>query len=226
MKKPAKPKKRFSFPFLISIPANFILATIFLFTIIDLIATHGLDIKSWSIFGLSFISALTFISCFKITRFRVFIHEFKHSMLVNLSGNKVKDFKVGKETGHVEFAMYQDRVHFAPLIALAPYFFPLFSLPTFIASLFLRTLYPELTILALGLTLAIDLSFSIHEIHPYQTDFQGIIGGFFVSALYLGGFYVMWSFICTISAIFGHEAFLHSFYIAIDIGEKIWWKLQ
>lgn len=142
-------------------------------------------------------------------------------MVVNLSGNKVRDFKVGKNTGHVEYAMYQDRLHYAPLIALAPYFFPLFSLPTIIAAIFLHDQYAELTIISLGFALGLDLSFSISEIHPYQTDFQSIIGGFFTSALYLAGFYLMWTLTCLIMALFGHEAFHRAFYVALNLGQKL-----
>lgn len=222
MKKPSKPKKRFSFPFLISIPANFAICLILFVTILDLLVTDRVENKDWALFGFGFIAALGFTVTSKLTKFRVFIHELKHSMVVNLSGNKVNDFKVGKNTGHVEYSMYQDRVHYAPLIALAPYFFPLFSLPIVIATIFLHNNYPEFMIPLVGFSLALDLSFSITEIHPYQSDFQSIIGGFFTSALYLAGFYLMWSMICLIMAIFGHEAFYRAFYIAFDMGQKLW----
>lgn len=226
MKKPPKPKKRFSLPFLISIPANFSICMVLILTILDMNVTHGMNNLSLGLFAFGFIAALGLTITSKMSRFRVFVHEMKHSMVVNLSGNKVKDFKVGKNTGHVEYAMYQDRVHYAPLIALAPYFFPLFSLPTVVSAVFLHISYPQYIIPAIGFTLALDLSLSISEIHPYQTDFQSIIGGFFTSALYLAGFYLMWTLVCFMLAIFGHESFYRAFYIALDVGQRIWLDLH
>jgi len=221
-KKKQKPKKRFSFAFLLSIFSNFILTAVFLLTIIHYETKYNIDIQEWYIFGIGILGALGLIVSSKISKFRVFIHELKHSILVGLSGNVLKDFVVKKNTGHVEYQMYQDKAHYAPLISLAPYFFPLFSLPAFILVLFIREPYPIQSIMLLGFTLGADLTFSISEIHSHQTDFQVIVGGFLVSALYLVGFYMMWSFACSILAIYGVDAFRISLDIAYEMALKLY----
>lgn len=216
------PKKRFSLAFLLSIPSNYILAGIFFLTIIQYQAKYNIDIQEWYVFSMGVLSAFGLIVSSKISKFRVFIHELKHSILVGLTGNIVKDFHVGEKTGHVQYQMYQDKVHFAPLISLAPYFFPLFSLPAVLLVIFIRELYPLQSIILLGFTLGADLTFSISEIHSHQTDFQVIVGGFFISALYLAGFYIMWSCVCAMMAIYGPGAFSTSISIAYELALKLY----
>ena len=129
-------------------------------------------------------------------KFRTFIHELKHFILVVLSGNKVKDFHFDTHTGHVEFAMYSNKVHFGPFIAMAPYFLPLFSLPTLIACFVFEEWNKPMLCILLGITLAADISMAYKEIHPHQTDFKKIFGGFLICALYLAGFHLMWTSLC------------------------------
>ncbi len=222
MKKKRKIKKRFSFAFLLSIISNYILATVFLLTVISYQAQYNIDIQEWYIFGIGVLGAVGLIVSSKISKFRVFIHELKHSILIGLTGNILKDFEVKEKTGHVKYQMYQNKLHFAPLISLAPYFFPLFSLPIFIAAIFLRENYIIQSIILLGFSLGADMTFSVSEIHSHQTDFQVIYGGFLVSALYLVGFYIMWSLACMMLAIYGAESFNTALNIAYELALKLY----
>jgi len=221
VKKKQKTKKRFSFAFLLSIISNYLLAAVFLLTAISYQAQYNIDIQEWYVFGIGVLGAVGLIVSSKISKFRVFIHELKHSILVGLTGNVLKDFEVKEKTGHVKYQMYQNKVHYAPLISLAPYFFPLFSLPVFIAVLFLRETYIIQSIILLGFSLGADMTFSVSEIHSHHTDFQVIFGGFLVSALYLVGFYMMWSLACMMLAIYG----IDSFNTALNIGYELVLKL-
>lgn len=80
----------------------------------------------------------------------VFGHELTHALWVWLMGGRVSRFRVGRDGGHI----ITDRNNF--WIALAPYFFPLYSI---------------ITIAAYGIcSLALD-------VHPYGRLLYALIGG-------------------------------------------------
>ncbi|HMP48579.1 MAG TPA: hypothetical protein PKA63_07935 [Oligoflexia bacterium] len=147
-------------------------------------------------FGL--FSAGLLVSTSKIRKLRTIIHEIKHAIMVLLTGNKVKSIKADKYEGHVEYKLYQNRAHLAPLIKLAPYFFPLFSLPMLGMAVFFDSYVAVICSLGLGAALAADICFGIEEIHPFQTDFKKLLGGIFISKAYLVGFYLLWPSVITL----------------------------
>ena len=216
-----KIKRHFSIPFFLAIPGNFILTGLGIIGLHAVLAHFPLETERWAVFGTGLLSSMILVGAFKVSTLRVLMHELKHGIVVKLTGNKLYNMKVGSQTGHVEYAMYEDRVHFAPIIALAPYFYPLLSLPTFIACVLLEDLYSIPLCLALGMALGTDVASAIAELHPNQTDFQKISGGFFASALYLAGVHMMWCTICLIWLAAGRNGFAYAGYVVLEVMGKI-----
>jgi hypothetical protein len=99
----------------------------------------------------------------------VFGHELTHVLWVWLMGGRVSKFRVSGEGGHI----VTNRTNF--LIALAPYFFPLYSVLAIavygIASLFFNVApYGQLLYATLGVTWAFHLTFTCWMIPKNQTD--------------------------------------------------------
>ncbi len=99
----------------------------------------------------------------------VFGHELTHALWVWMMGGRVSRFKVGREGGHI----LTDKNNF--LIALAPYFFPLYSILVFALygafSLFVNMQpYGRLLYALIGATWAFHLTFSCWMIPKNQSD--------------------------------------------------------
>src|SRR5438874_1961129 len=101
----------------------------------------------------------------------VFAHEVTHVLWVWLMGGRVSKFRVSGDGGHI----VTNRTNF--LIALAPYFFPLYSLLTIviygIASLFMNVApYGQLLYALVGITWAFHLTFTCWMVPKNQTDLR------------------------------------------------------
>jgi hypothetical protein len=99
----------------------------------------------------------------------VFGHELTHALWVLLMGGRVSRFRVGRDGGHI----VTDRNNF--WIALAPYFFPLYSLIIIAAygilGLFLNVQpYGRLLYALIGATWAFHFTFTCWMIPKKQTD--------------------------------------------------------
>src|SRR5438128_9686338 len=99
----------------------------------------------------------------------VFGHELTHALWVLLMGGRVSRFRVGREGGHV----VTNRNNF--WIALAPYFFPLYSILAIaiygVLSLFLNMqAYGRLLYAIIGATWAFHFTFTCWMIPKNQTD--------------------------------------------------------
>jgi len=99
----------------------------------------------------------------------VFGHELTHALWVWLMGGRVSQFKVGRDGGHI----MTDRNNF--WIALAPYFFPLYSIIALgiygALSLFMDVQpYGRLLYAIIGITWAFHFSFTCWMIPKSQTD--------------------------------------------------------
>jgi hypothetical protein len=115
----------------------------------------------------------------------VFMHETKHALLSGLVGNRWKEMNVDSRSGHFEYSYTQKTAHFNAIIALAPYFLPLLTIPAaLIAYTTLHTGY-YLAVTILGIGLGIDLYSNTKDISPYQSDFSSIRGGFKAGLLYV-----------------------------------------
>jgi hypothetical protein len=101
----------------------------------------------------------------------VFGHEFTHALWVWLMGGRVSKFSVGRDGGHI----VTNRTNF--WIALAPYFFPLYSILAIAAygvlSLFYNVQpYGRLLYAIIGITWAFHFTFTIWMIPKNQTDLR------------------------------------------------------
>ena len=99
----------------------------------------------------------------------VFGHELTHALWVLLMGGRVSRFRVSRDGGHI----VTDRNNF--WIALAPYFFPLYSLMVIgvygILGLFLNVQpYGRLLYALIGVTWAFHFTFTCWMIPKKQTD--------------------------------------------------------
>ena len=205
MRRRAKNKKQeqqfgtvWSLGFFVATLGNILLCPFVLLLILISPVRQNLYDESIMAYGFGIIASVLIVASSKIHKLRTIIHEIKHAVMILLTGNKLKSIVAEKHHGHVEYKMYKDRVHFAPLIKLAPYFFPLFSLPMFAIAIIFDSHYAVVCSLLLGASLGADAAFGIEEIHPFQTDFKKLLGGFFISKLYLVGFYLFWSLSLTL----------------------------
>jgi len=101
----------------------------------------------------------------------VFGHELTHALWVWLMGGRVSRFRVGREGGHI----VTDRSNF--WIALAPYFFPLYSILA-IAAYGISSLcfnvqpYGRLLYTVIGVTWAFHFTFTCWMVPKSQTDLR------------------------------------------------------
>jgi hypothetical protein len=101
----------------------------------------------------------------------VFGHELTHALWVLLMGGRVSRFKVGRDGGHI----VASRSNF--FIALAPYFFPLYSILAIgiygLLGLFYNVQpYGKLLYAVIGITWAFHCSFTLWMIPKNQTDLR------------------------------------------------------
>jgi hypothetical protein len=101
----------------------------------------------------------------------VFGHELTHALWVLLMGGRISRFRVGRDGGHI----VTDRNNF--LIALAPYFFPLYSILAIgvfgVISIFYDMQpYGQLLYAAIGATWAFHFTFTCWMIPKNQTDLR------------------------------------------------------
>ncbi len=132
-------------------------------------------------------AVLWFITFFGLPRpviVYVFGHELTHALWVWLMGGRVSKFRVGGDGGHI----VTNRTNF--WIALAPYFFPLYSVLAIvvygITSLFLNVApYGQLLFATIGITWAFHFTFTAWMIPKNQTDLSD--HGTFFSLVFIYG---------------------------------------
>jgi hypothetical protein len=115
---------------------------------------------------------LWFIAFFGLPRpviLYVFGHELTHALWVWLLGGRVSRFRVGRDGGHI----VTNRTNF--WIALAPYFFPLYSILVIalygaLSLVYNMQPYGRWLYAAIGVTWAFHLSFTIWMIPKNQSD--------------------------------------------------------
>ena len=215
-------KKRFgSFAFFIAIPLTVIGAIICLRSAADLIQRAEYDPIRLRAYLIGLIPAAIFFSVVGMHRIRTFIHETKHAVLVLFTGNNVKRFRSGKYEGQVDYEMYLDTLHMEPFVLLAPYCWPLFSLPVLVAAMIFEGSSTVEFLIAVGATLACDTIFGYREIHPAQTDLKRLWGGWFVTRPFIYGLHIFWFSLCTVWALGGRAALQHTGLRAIELIDSV-----
>ncbi|MEZ4754223.1 MAG: M50 family metallopeptidase [Bdellovibrionota bacterium] len=115
----------------------------------------------------------------------VFFHEFKHSFISNLAGNKAKDWDIKKQSGHFEYSYTKSTAAYNAFISLAPYMVPLFSFPVLLISLLLIFDHQIVIVCILGVVYGMDCLMNFRDISPIQTDFTEVRGGFYLGLAYV-----------------------------------------
>lgn len=187
-------KRRFgSFAFYLAIPAtlffaSFLFAETYLFT-----QVRGFNKSDAAFFLHAFLAGAVVCSSLQVQRLRTLIHEFKHAALVVLTGNKITEISIGKGEGHVTYEAYEGTTHLEPFVVLAPYFFPFFSFPIFVAAMIFEGYGKTPFLYALGFFFAVDLFTAFKEMHGLQSDLKRVYGGFLATRSFIFGFHLLWS---------------------------------
>ncbi|MDP9290927.1 MAG: hypothetical protein M3O82_01025 [Verrucomicrobiota bacterium] len=140
----------------------------------------------------------------------VFGHELTHVIWIWLMGGRVTKFYVDRNGGHV----VTNKQNF--LIALAPYFFPLYSLLVVaiygVAGLFADVFhYRELLFALIGLTWAFHVSFTLWMIPKGQTDLSSHGTFFSLVVIYLMNLLVIGALLIIASPHVTLRGFAHDF---------------
>jgi len=118
-------------------------------------------------------------------RFGVFIHELKHSVVSNLSGNRAKEMKVEKDHGYFRYEYTNHTAHMNAFINIAPYVFPLFSLVFMGLSACFLISDSYLTVFIVGMGFGIDVYAHARDLGPHQSDLQLLKGGYTVGVSFV-----------------------------------------
>jgi hypothetical protein len=171
-------------PFFISLFCLLLLATVNLITLPSLIDTRAYYNWRWFIFGviIGAMAAGTLIQ----GKLKVFIHEFKHSVVSRLAGNKEKRMKFRNRSGYYQYSYTQQTKKYNALISLAPYFLPLFTIFSLLL-MFVPQLSenPNTLLLLVGIAYGGDLVLNVRDISPVQTDITEITGGYTMGLLFI-----------------------------------------
>ncbi len=119
--------------------------------------------------------------------FAVLLHEYKHAIVSNLVGNKWKEMKVEEETGHFQYSYTEETKAYNAFIYLAPYYFPLFTIPAFLLGIPLLQVHTNAYLFFVSFWYGADVFLNYNDIGPHQTDFSNLLGGYRIGLLYVIG---------------------------------------
>lgn len=162
-----------------------LLPTGLVFFIVAIRQIRDADIALASLFILSAILGMMAAHGLIRDHISVLIHEFKHSLVSNLVGNKYKGMKINKNSGHMEYAYTKRTAHYNAFISLAPYIVPVFTAIASLIAFSTSRHDPTMMVLIVGLGYGIDLLLNARDISPIQTDISLIKGGYHVGLLYI-----------------------------------------
>lgn len=115
----------------------------------------------------------------------VLLHEFKHSLISNLVGNRYKGMRIDENSGDFQYAYTKKTAHYNAFISLAPYIVPIFSFLGCLISFATAQGNIFLSSIIMGLAYGTDLTLNIRDISPIQTDITEIRGGYAVGLAYI-----------------------------------------
>lgn len=173
------------------------------FALGELIDNYAL--VQWGQFALAMFGGAWLAGTYINGKNSVALHELKHSILSGFVGNKAKGIIVKKKTGLFSYEYTQKTKHFNTFIALAPYWFPLFTILALGASLAAFWGEHQRICILVGLAFGADALLNIRDISPIQTDITTIRGGYNIGLLYI----VLMNFviISTLLAYVAHGSF-------------------
>ena len=180
-----KPEKVGGLVFYLSLFFLIFLDCVFIFLLTPTVFS-GKDLHTnWFFFLLGGLTGWFVASGLISGRLAVFFHELNHKVLSGLVGNKPKKLKVGKDEGFFEYEYTKDTAAYNAFIALAPYFFPLFTFFALALSLIGWRSRHELAVCITGMGYGCDLFMNTRSVSPHQSDFQQIRGGYKAGFLYV-----------------------------------------
>lgn len=115
----------------------------------------------------------------------VLIHEFKHSVISNLVGNRHRGLKIGRNSGHYSYAYSKRTAHYNAFISLAPYITPVFTFVAVLVSLIFYRDERQIAAAIVGFGYGVDILLNMRDISPIQTDISLIRGGYGMGLLYI-----------------------------------------
>ena len=113
------------------------------------------------------------------------IHEFKHSVISNLVGNRHRGLKIGRNSGHYSYAYSKRTAHYNAFISLAPYITPVFTFVAVLVSLIFYRDERQIAAAIVGFGYGVDILLNMRDISPIQTDISLIRGGYGMGLLYI-----------------------------------------
>jgi len=114
----------------------------------------------------------------------IFIHELKHAIVANLAGNKARGWRIRRNHGHFEYSFTKETAAWNAFISLAPYWFPLFTIPALMVAAAGWHGNHLIMVACAGLAFGADCSLNFRDVAPHQTDFTNLRGGFTVGVAY------------------------------------------
>lgn len=215
-----------SFAFFIAIPAFFLLTFLIILALIGTFISGEHDSERAALFLIGLIGSIFIVSSTRWPKLFILLHELKHAFVVIVTGNKLEAIKVSEDSGYVSYATYEDSKHLVPFIVLAPYCFPLFSFPLLTLATFIDLGGNLMTGFIVGCALGIDLATGYRELHPFQTDFRKIFGGFVLAASFIAGITMCWSLFCLLWSLKGSETFIYLGYLVFDLAKHFIAELE
>ncbi len=170
-------------PFFASLLSLIYLAIINPLFLVALIDKHAIYNFMWFVAGL--LLGIWFAGIFIRGYLSVFIHELKHSALSNLVGNKFVAFKIRRAHGHFKYKYTKETAKFNAIISLAPYFFPIITIPGIGLVFVAYQTANYFPLLLLGFFFGNDLLLSYRDIGEHQSDLTEINGGYYVGLAYV-----------------------------------------
>lgn len=171
------------FAFFLSLFA--LLPTGILFTTLTLYRVRSADYICSVRFLIAFLIGATLAQMFIRGHLSVLIHEFKHSVISNIVGNRHRGLKIGKNSGHYTYAYSKRTAHYNAFISLAPYITPVFTFVAVLLSLIFFREDRQVAATIVGLGYGVDILLNMRDISPIQTDISLIRGGYGMGLLYI-----------------------------------------
>jgi hypothetical protein len=171
------------FAFYLSLAA--LLPTGVMFTTLTFLRIRSADSDASVSFIIAALVGAALAQMFIQGRLSVLIHEFKHSVVSNLVGNRHRGLRIGTDSGHYQYAYSKRTAHYNAFISLAPYIVPVFTFISVIIALIFCREDRATAAIVVGIGYGIDLLLNMRDISPIQTDISLIRGGYGVGLLYI-----------------------------------------
>jgi hypothetical protein len=146
--------------------------------------------KNLAIFFAAMIVGIWGAGTFVRGRPSVFLHELKHYIPSNFASNKSKGWKIKDSSGEYRYAYTKDTEKYNALIALSPYWFPLFTLVSLLLALVTYYQVHQVMIFIVGIGYGMDCKLCLRDISPVQTDITNITGGYRVGLLFISAMHL------------------------------------